>query len=85
VANVVAHSARPQHAARVLVGLSREDLAERAGLCRDSIRRLGALERLHPGGDLFAPVPRGRCTRERGRAVQRRWGQSIIRRLTRLS
>jgi hypothetical protein len=40
------------HAARVLVGLSREKLAERAGLCRDSIRRLGALERLHPGGDL---------------------------------
>jgi transcriptional regulator with XRE-family HTH domain len=26
------------HAARVLVGLSREDLAERAGLCRHSIR-----------------------------------------------
>src|SRR2546430_17300999 len=27
------------HAARVLVGLSREDLAERAGLCRHSIRK----------------------------------------------
>jgi transcriptional regulator with XRE-family HTH domain len=27
------------HAARVMVGLSREDLAERAGLCRHSIRK----------------------------------------------
>jgi transcriptional regulator with XRE-family HTH domain len=27
------------HAARVLVGLSREDVAERAGLCRHSIRK----------------------------------------------
>ena len=27
------------HAARVLVGLSREDLAKRAGLCRHSIRK----------------------------------------------
>jgi DNA-binding transcriptional regulator YiaG len=27
------------HAARVLVGLSRENLAERAGLCRHSIRK----------------------------------------------
>ena len=27
------------HAARVLVGLSREDLAERAGLCRHSVRK----------------------------------------------
>jgi hypothetical protein len=28
------------HAARVLVGLSRENLAERAGLCRHSIRHV---------------------------------------------
>jgi transcriptional regulator with XRE-family HTH domain len=27
------------HAARVLVGLSREEVAERAGLCRHSIRK----------------------------------------------
>jgi hypothetical protein len=73
------------HAARVLVGLSREDLAERAGAVPALNPQVGDVERRRPGGNLFASVPRGRCTRERGRAVQRRWGQLIIRRLTRLS
>jgi hypothetical protein len=43
------------HAARVLVGLSREDLAER----RRAVPALnsGALKRFHTSRDLFAPVP----------------------------
>ena len=36
---VIRLSGSQLHAARVLVGLSREDLAERAGLCRHSIRK----------------------------------------------
>ena len=73
------------HAARVLVGLSREEVAERAGLCRHSIRKMGNLERRRPGSNLFAPVPRGRRARRSRRALRRRWGQRIIRRLTKLS
>jgi hypothetical protein len=42
---------------RVLVGLSREDLAERAGLCRHSIRKSETSSSCDPGGDVFAPVP----------------------------
>jgi DNA-binding transcriptional regulator YiaG len=37
------------HAARVLVGLSREDLAERAGLCRHSIRKWETSSHAVPG------------------------------------
>jgi hypothetical protein len=37
------------HAARVLVGLSREDLAERAGLCRHSIRKWETSSHTMPG------------------------------------
>src|SRR5215831_15383565 len=37
------------HAARVLVGLSREDLAERAGLCRHSIRKWETSSHAIPG------------------------------------
>jgi hypothetical protein len=61
--------------------------ARRSGACRALPRRggrarrplpslnpqVGDLERRRPGGNLFASVPRGRCTRERGRAVQRRY------------
>jgi hypothetical protein len=42
------------HAARVLVGLSREEVAGRAGLSHHSIRERS---RLHPGRDLFTLVP----------------------------
>jgi len=45
------------HAARVLVSLSREDLAERAGLCRYSIRKWEMSSHAIPGAILFAPVP----------------------------
>jgi len=68
------------HVARVLVGLSREEVAERAGLCRHSIR--GDLEPRDAGGDVFASHPRGRYARGSGCALQRRWAQHIIRRLT---
>src|SRR5215467_6573819 len=37
------------HAARVLVGLSREDLAERAGLCPHSIRKWETSSHAIPG------------------------------------
>jgi transcriptional regulator with XRE-family HTH domain len=37
------------HAARVLVGLSREDLAGRAGLCRHSIRKWETSSHAIPG------------------------------------
>jgi transcriptional regulator with XRE-family HTH domain len=37
------------HAARVLVGLSRENLAERAGLCRHSIRKWESSSDAIPG------------------------------------
>jgi transcriptional regulator with XRE-family HTH domain len=37
------------HAARVMVGLSREDLAERAGLCRHSIRKWATSSHAIPG------------------------------------
>jgi transcriptional regulator with XRE-family HTH domain len=37
------------HAARVLVGLSREDLAERAGLSRHSIRKWATSSHAIPG------------------------------------
>jgi hypothetical protein len=37
------------HAARVLVGLSREDLAERAGLCCHSIRKWETSSHAIPG------------------------------------
>lgn len=37
------------HAARVLVGLSREEAAERAGLCRHSIRKWETSSHASPG------------------------------------
>ena len=37
------------HAARVLVGLSREEVAERAGLCRHSIRKWETSSHAIPG------------------------------------
>jgi hypothetical protein len=37
------------HAARVLVGLSREEVAERAGLCRHSIRKWETSSHVIPG------------------------------------
>jgi transcriptional regulator with XRE-family HTH domain len=37
------------HAARVLVGLSREDVAERVGLCRHSIRKWETSSHVIPG------------------------------------
>src|SRR5262245_20085718 len=46
---------------------------------------MGDLEPRDAGGDVFASHPRGRYAQGSGCALQRRWGQCIIRRLTRLS
>jgi len=54
------------HAARVLVGLSREDLAERAGLCRHSIRKWETSSHAIPGAmysHLCRAVDNGECAR----------------------
>jgi len=73
-------------AGRALAGLTRDDLAARTGLSRDVFALLGDQQRGHrPGGNPLTLVPRGRRARGRECAVQRRWGQRIIRRLTRLS
>src|SRR5262245_2994099 len=45
---------------------------------------MGGKQQRHPRSDVRAPLPRRGYPRERGCAVQRRWGQRIIRRLTRL-
>ena len=44
------------HAARVLAGLSREEVAERAGLCRHSIRKWETSNHAIPGAMLSAKV-----------------------------
>ena len=46
---VIRLSGSQLHAARVLVSLSREDLAERAGLCRHSIRKWKTSSHAIPG------------------------------------
>src|SRR6516162_1964068 len=72
------------HAARVLVGLSREEVAERAGLCRHSIRKWETSSHAIPGA-MYLHLCRVVDILEGEGAVQRRWGQRIIRGLARLS
>ena len=72
------------HAARMLRGLSRENLAERAGLCRHSIRKWETSSDAVPAAT-YSHLCRALDVLEGEGAVQRRWGQRIIRRLTRLS
>ena len=50
------------HAARVLVGLSRESLAERAGFAATQSAN-GRLRATYPRGDVFAPAERLMCLR----------------------
>src|SRR5262245_2424379 len=60
--------------ARVLVGLSREAPAERAGLCRHSIPKWETSSHAIPGAmDTGTSVARLTCSRARA-ALQRRWG-----------
>ena len=62
------------HAARVLVGLSLDDLAERAKLCRHSIRKWETSSHAIPGAMYTGTsVARLACSRARA-ALQRRWG-----------
>src|SRR5262249_30513557 len=68
------------HVARVLVGLSRDEVAECAGWGRHSMG--GVLEPRDAGADVFASLPRGGYARGSGCALQRRGAQHIIGRLT---
>ena len=62
------------HAARVLAGLSLDDLAERAKLCRHSIRKWETSSHAIPGAMYTGTsVARLACSRARA-ALQRRWG-----------
>jgi transcriptional regulator with XRE-family HTH domain len=71
------------HAARVLVGLSREEVAERAGLCRHSIRKWGTSSDAVPAAT-YSHLCRAVDVLE-NEGARFCGGQPIIRRHTRLS
>jgi DNA-binding transcriptional regulator YiaG len=73
------------HAARVLVGLSRESLAERAGLCRHSIRKWETSSHAIPGAMYSHLVRVVDVLESQGRALQRRWATCSAPPLHRLS
>jgi DNA-binding XRE family transcriptional regulator len=55
------------HAARVLVGLSREEVAERAGLCRHSIRKWETSSHAIPGAMYGTSAAWSMCLRVKAR------------------